>query len=110
MFLRTGRAPRDSRDTCKHSLIAKEAGKFSGQLCLVLEVALPNNERAPTQLPEPAPIRTVALAIPLEFRNPVLLPSARYPSFYATRVLMPEAAVNKDDLVTRRKNDVGFPR
>ena len=110
MFLRTGPAPKDLPEICKSCLVAQEPGKFLDHLCLILELTFPDNERAPAHVCELTPIRTVTLAILLEFRNPVLLSCIWYSSFCAALVLMPETSMDKDRFASARKHDIWTAR
>jgi len=73
-------------------------------------MALPKNENAPSSISEFSSVGQVACLIPQEFRFPIVPSSLRDVRIDTAWMLMPEAALDLDDLAKPRKNNVRFAR
>ena len=81
-----------------------------GRKTLVLVLTFPHHEDIPPQLPERGLGLSVSLPIPLELWQPVVGSALRLPCQAAANVLMPEAAMNEDDLSQPGKDQIGSAR
>jgi hypothetical protein len=74
------------------------------------QFALPHNKHRPADVPKLSANPLVSGYIPLDLSAPKLVIGGGQSGPRATRVTMPVAAVDQDDLLVTRKNDVGLSR
>jgi hypothetical protein len=88
----------------KSSLRFEKLSDLQTERTGVLQLALPHDEVLPSEFLQRSLIAKIAQAILAEFRLPKLEARFRQPA--AFRMPMPEAAVNEDNFLPSRKNDV----
>ena len=71
-----------------------------------LRFAFPNYNHAPAEFPQRGLMHLVARGIAVEFRQPPFTPVRRRRAVLATRMPMPEAAVDEDGGFVFREHDV----
>ena len=81
----------------------REAIEFVG-----LGLAFPDDQYSPTEFPELSHYCLIAGCVPLQFRQPVFLATGRNPVAAFAAMLVPEAAMDKDNLAPPREYQVGF--
>ena len=81
-----------------------------GHCRLVPRLALPDGENSPTQAEQRPFVLGVALAIALQFWNPVVRPGRGVPIAGTPLMTVPEAAVHKDGATPCREHKVRFAR
>jgi hypothetical protein len=65
----------------------------------ITELAFPKDQCPPTEMFQSTKAFPVSFDVPRKFRCPVALPAARHLAFWAPLMLVPKAAVHKDDFL-----------
>src|SRR5215472_3028894 len=73
-------------------------------------LAFPHDERGPSCCLERLEITRISCLIPLELRPPIFRPGLRHLRAEPAVMLMPETAMDEDDLATRREHNVRVAR
>jgi hypothetical protein len=84
----------------------KEVPEPLVQRTLVANLAFPEHQRVPTICSKGRRHVAITLYIPREFRPPIPHVVARLLGQGTVRMLVPEAAVDEDDLAVPRKNEI----
>lgn len=88
---------------------AKESSQSLCELAFIASLALPKNEDTPFLRPQLSHVSRVPSDITFEFGLPELLASLGSTCTIATRMLMPEAPVHKNELLPAGKHNVRRP-
>lgn len=73
-------------------------------------LALPKYKYLPSEFSQQRYVGLISLDISFEFWSPITLPGFRQSSFATEGMLMPKAAVDKDDALTATEDKIRFTR
>jgi hypothetical protein len=76
----------------------------------IIKLTLPENQGSPTEELQRANVFPVSLDIARKFRHPIGFPASRHPALATPLMLVPKAAVHKDDFLPAVKHEIRLPR
>lgn len=109
----TRRAVRDGAEDriCSEALLwIEKAGEISNELFSMADFALPDYEDSPAELSQVANMRAIPSYVAFELGIPIRLLCSRDTAFTASRMQMPETAMNEDDSLPRGEDHVRLTR
>lgn len=87
----------------------EEISEFAGQILLIAGLALPDHDGLPPLVRGPRKVTSIPGLVPVEFGFPEVSSRLWDPACSAPFMLMPETAVDEDDLAAARESQIRSP-